>query len=37
VGAIKGERKKVHFIDQDVCITCGICFDTCRFDAIEVR
>jgi len=29
VGAISGERKKVHVIDQDLCIKCGACFDVC--------
>jgi NADH:ubiquinone oxidoreductase subunit F (NADH-binding)/(2Fe-2S) ferredoxin/Pyruvate/2-oxoacid:ferredoxin oxidoreductase delta subunit len=29
VGAISGERKEVHVIDQDKCIKCGICFDVC--------
>ncbi|HWQ79663.1 MAG TPA: NADH-quinone oxidoreductase subunit NuoF [Anaerovoracaceae bacterium] len=34
VGAIKGELKKQHTIDQDVCIKCGKCEETCRFNAI---
>ncbi|MBS3819660.1 NADH-quinone oxidoreductase subunit NuoF [bacterium] len=29
VGAISGERKKVHVIDQDQCIKCGACMDVC--------
>ena len=29
VDAIRGERKKVHVIDQDLCIKCGACFDVC--------
>ncbi len=29
VEAISGERKKVHVIDQDVCIKCGACFEIC--------
>ncbi len=32
--AIDGERKKVHFIRQDACIKCGMCFTKCKFDAI---
>lgn len=28
-GAISGERKKVHVIDQSLCIKCGACFDVC--------
>jgi NADH:ubiquinone oxidoreductase subunit F (NADH-binding)/(2Fe-2S) ferredoxin/formate hydrogenlyase subunit 6/NADH:ubiquinone oxidoreductase subunit I len=29
VNAISGERKKVHVVDQDLCIQCGACFDVC--------
>lgn len=29
VGAISGERKKVHVIDQKLCLKCGACFDVC--------
>ncbi|MFP4082665.1 MAG: NADH-quinone oxidoreductase subunit NuoF [Candidatus Aminicenantes bacterium] len=29
VDAISGERKKVHVIDQDLCIKCGACYDVC--------
>ena len=36
VDAISGEPKKVHEIDQDLCIRCGKCEATCRFDAIRV-
>ena len=35
--AISGEKKEVHVIDQNKCIKCGICLETCRFDAIEKR
>ena len=35
--AAHGERKKAHLIDQDTCIQCGLCFEACRFDAIEIR
>ncbi|MDD3168912.1 MAG: NADH-ubiquinone oxidoreductase-F iron-sulfur binding region domain-containing protein, partial [Eubacteriales bacterium] len=34
VHAIKGELKKPHEIDQDLCIKCGKCEETCRFNAI---
>lgn len=34
VGAITGERRAVHFIDQSLCIKCGVCYDKCKFDAI---
>jgi NADH-quinone oxidoreductase subunit F len=35
--AISGERKEPHYIDQDLCIRCGVCLDTCRFDAVVVE
>ncbi|MGC8612099.1 MAG: 4Fe-4S binding protein, partial [Athalassotoga sp.] len=34
-GAISGEVRKVHTIDQEKCIKCGSCFEVCRFDAVE--
>jgi NADH-quinone oxidoreductase subunit F len=34
--AARGERKKVHVIDQDTCIRCGLCHEACRFDAIAI-
>ena len=37
VNAITGERKQLHVIDQDACIRCGICFQVCNFDAVEVN
>ncbi len=36
VNAISGERKQVHFIDQNVCIKCGVCFTKCKFEAINL-
>jgi NADH-quinone oxidoreductase subunit F/NADP-reducing hydrogenase subunit HndC len=35
VAAISGSPKKMHVIDSDKCIRCGLCFETCRFNAIE--
>ena len=29
VGAIRGEIKKVHVIDQELCVKCGACFEVC--------
>jgi len=29
VGAIAGEIKKVHVIDEDACIKCGLCLSAC--------
>ncbi|GAB4411524.1 MAG: NADH-quinone oxidoreductase subunit NuoF [Thermodesulfovibrionales bacterium] len=34
-GAITGEKKKPHRIDQALCIKCGACFDVCRFNAVK--
>lgn len=34
VGVIEGKPKEKHTIDQDKCIKCGQCFETCRFQAI---
>jgi NADH-quinone oxidoreductase subunit F len=36
VNAISGERKKLHVIDQALCIKCGDCYSRCKFDAITV-
>jgi len=35
--AITGDKKKPHSLDQSKCIKCGICYDTCKFDAIVIR
>lgn len=37
VGAITGEVKGQHVIDQDKCIKCGKCLEGCKFDAIEKK
>jgi NADP-reducing hydrogenase subunit HndC len=34
VNAISGETRSPHVIDQSLCIKCGACMDSCRFDAI---
>ncbi|HEX41632.1 MAG TPA: NADH-quinone oxidoreductase subunit NuoF [Phycisphaerales bacterium] len=34
VGAITGQAKHLHVIDQDKCVRCGLCFEKCKFDAI---
>jgi NADH-quinone oxidoreductase subunit F len=33
-GAITGERKKVHVINQELCTVCGECFKACNLGAI---
>ncbi|MHC4247763.1 MAG: NADH-ubiquinone oxidoreductase-F iron-sulfur binding region domain-containing protein [Planctomycetota bacterium] len=35
-GAITGERKQVHVINQGLCVRCGACNDVCKFDAVIV-
>ncbi len=37
VGAIEGERGKIHIIDQSKCTKCGTCFDVCppAFRAVQ--
>ncbi|MCL0059012.1 4Fe-4S binding protein, partial [Dehalococcoidia bacterium] len=37
VGAITGDKKKVHVIDQDRCDRCGVCLSVCpeKFSAVE--
>jgi NADH-quinone oxidoreductase subunit F len=34
-GAITGELKEVHKLDQTLCIKCGECYKACKFDAIR--
>ena len=36
-GAIAGETKKPHIINQEKCIKCGVCVEKCKFSAIVVR
>jgi len=36
VDAIEGGKREIHFIKQDACIQCGICFTRCKFGAIKV-
>ena len=35
VGAISGEKKKQHKIDPSVCIKCGKCEESCKFNAVK--
>ncbi len=36
-GAITGEKKELHILEQEKCIKCSICYDVCVFDAILVK
>jgi NADH:ubiquinone oxidoreductase subunit F (NADH-binding)/(2Fe-2S) ferredoxin len=35
VQCISGDRKEKHVIDQDKCIKCGVCYNACKFHAID--
>jgi Pyruvate/2-oxoacid:ferredoxin oxidoreductase delta subunit len=35
VDGIAGAKDQLHAIDAAVCIKCGVCSDTCSFDAVE--
>ena len=34
VGAISGEKRQPHTINQDECIKCGVCVENCRRGAV---
>ncbi len=34
--AIVGEKNKAHSVIQDACKKCGVCYDVCKFDAIQI-
>ncbi|MBU0609065.1 MAG: 4Fe-4S binding protein, partial [Armatimonadetes bacterium] len=36
VDCISGQAKEKHEINAEVCVRCGLCRDTCRFEAINV-
>ncbi|MBN2724607.1 MAG: NADH-quinone oxidoreductase subunit NuoF [Deltaproteobacteria bacterium] len=36
VSAISGETKKIHSIDQSKCVQCGVCYDVCNFNAVNI-
>ena len=35
VECITGTRKGMHYINQDACIKCGFCWESCKFHAID--
>lgn len=35
-GAITGESKQLHYIEQVKCIQCGACFEACNLDSIKI-
>ncbi|MEN8155376.1 MAG: NADH-ubiquinone oxidoreductase-F iron-sulfur binding region domain-containing protein [Bacteroidota bacterium] len=37
VGAISGERKEPHLINQETCIKCGACMEKCKFEAVILK
>ncbi|MBW1712434.1 MAG: 4Fe-4S binding protein, partial [Deltaproteobacteria bacterium] len=34
--AVSGQKKEPHFIDQALCIKCGLCFQSCKFGAVTI-
>ena len=36
-GAVSGEKRQAHTINQDMCISCGACYDVCKFKAVIKR
>ena len=36
-GAVSGEKKKPHTINQAVCTKCGICYQSCKTAAIGIH
>jgi len=34
---ISGARKELHFIKQEACIKCGMCYTKCKFEAIHIE
>ena len=36
ISPVSQEKKAVHVIDQDLCIRCGVCMDSCKFGAVTV-
>ncbi len=35
-GAITGGKREIHVIDPNACERCGLCYEVCNFDAIEI-
>lgn len=35
--AAAGKPKKIHSIDQSLCIQCGLCYEGCKFNAIKIK
>jgi NADH:ubiquinone oxidoreductase subunit F (NADH-binding)/Pyruvate/2-oxoacid:ferredoxin oxidoreductase delta subunit len=35
--AVEGEKDKIHVILQDKCTKCGICYESCKLEAIKVE
>ncbi|MEW5921334.1 MAG: NADH-quinone oxidoreductase subunit NuoF [Bacillota bacterium] len=35
--AISGEKKEPHVIDDAKCVSCGACFDRCKFGAVKKK
>ncbi len=35
-GAITGQNKERHVLDQGKCVRCGVCFDVCNFNGVSI-
>ncbi|NWF73014.1 MAG: 4Fe-4S binding protein, partial [Nitrospirae bacterium] len=35
--AIIGEKRECHCIDDELCVRCGICIESCKFGAIFIE
>jgi len=35
--AITGEKKEPHYLEQDKCIKCSICYEVCKFNAVIIK
>lgn len=33
---ITGEKKKPHYINQELCIKCRSCYEACKFDSVKI-
>jgi Fe-S-cluster-containing hydrogenase component 2 len=36
-GAVQGEKKEPHRIDQKKCVKCSACYESCKFGAIMIK
>ena len=34
---IPDRYRGIHYLEQEKCINCGVCFDVCKFDSVIVE